>query len=441
MRRRVFLNSTANAVAGAVAMDSVLPRLARAANRQKSRHVILLWMGGGPSQIDTWDLKPRHENGGEFSETSTNVAGVKFSEHFMKLAQHADKLAIVRSLNSKEGDHERGSYFLQTGQKLGGPMRHPALRSLLSQQLADEASSLPPLVTINGSKFLSFKPIGPEFLGPRYQPLLVSQVSTGVPTGEDLHLGTPADFTVASLQRSDGIDDARWERRMELWSAIQGDFLSGRQDEGLRSHRETYLNAVDLMSSQESKAFGLESEPLELRARYGVGAFGQGCLLARRLVEAGVACIQVTLSNSTIGGSTWDSHSQNFPSVRNLSRELDAGFATLLEDLESRGLLDHTTIVCMGEFGRTPKINATAGRDHFPRAFSGVIAGGGVSGGQVYGQTSEDGMTIIDSPVSIPDWLATICSAAGVNPRDTVTDDSGRPIPIVDADPIEDLIA
>lgn len=422
-------------------MGGMLPRLAHAASKMKSRHVILLWMGGGPSQIDTWDLKPKHENGGEFSETSTNVAGVRFSQHFSKLAGHADKLAIVRSLNSKEGDHERGSYLLQTGQKLGGPMRHPALRSLLSQQLADNTSSLPPLIAINGSQFISSKPIGPEFLGPRYQPLTVSQRSTGDPIDGVVTQGTPADFTVASLQRASGIDDTRWDRRMTLWSTVQGDFLSGRNDKGLQSHRETYLNAVDLMSSEESKALDLSDEPSALRARYGVGSFGQGCLLARRLVEAGVACVQVSLSSSTVGGSTWDSHSQNFTAVRNLSQELDAGFATLLDDLQQRGLLEQTTVVCMGEFGRTPKINASAGRDHFPRAFSGVIAGGSVSGGQAYGQTSEDGMTIVDRPVSIPEWLATVCSVSGVDPFNTVTDESGRPIPIVDADPIEDLIA
>lgn len=418
-----------------------MPGLATAAAASdQRRHCILLWMAGGPSQVDTWDTKPNHENGGEFAEIATRVPGMRFSEHLPRMAENAEKLAIVRSLNSKEGDHERGSYLLQTGKKMGGPMRAPAIRSLISQQLAPERSKMPPLVSIAGNRFFSATPLGPEFLGPRYQSLNVSLAQAGRPADNVITSGVPANFSVDALDRAIGIDDVRWDRRMQLWSTLQGNFIDGRRDAGLLAHRETYLNACQLMTSVEATAFDLSGEPESLRLRYGVGSFGQGCLLARRLVEVGVSCVEVTLQSSSIGGSTWDSHSQNFSAVENLSRELDAGFATLLEDLADRGLLESTTVVCMGEFGRTPRINRSAGRDHFPQAFSGVIAGGNVVGGQVYGKTSEDGMQIVENPVSIPQWLATVCEATGISPSETVTDDSGRPIPIVDSDPIGDLI-
>ena len=195
------------------------------------------------------------------------------------------------------------------------------------------------------------------------------------------------------------------------------------------------------MTSGQADAFDLEREPEELRRRYGVGPFGQGCLLARRLVESGVSFVEVELNRSTLGSSSWDSHSNNFRAVAALSDELDAGWATLLADLEDHGLLESTTVIWMGEFGRTPKINSNAGRDHFPAAFSAVLAGGRTKGGQVYGATTDDGMTVKDNPVSVPEFLATACEATGVSPSTTIENDAGRPVPIVDASPIEELIA
>ncbi|EMI56132.1 DUF1501 domain-containing protein [Rhodopirellula sallentina] len=437
MKRRNFLHTTV--ATGAAALSGLLPNLATAmSSNQRKRACIILWMSGGPSQTDTFDMKPQHENGGEFSEIATNVPGVRFSEHLPSLAKHADKLAIVRTLTSKEGDHERGAYLLQTGEKMGGPIKPPALRSRLGHQLSPDRTTLPPLVSIGSDGFVAARPIGSGFLGPRYQPMDVAVAGSASP-GDDIRSGSPASLSVNALARHSTIDESRWQRRFQLWESFESGFLAQRPNNGLRSHRGTYENARDLMSSGQADVFDLSGEPEALRRRYGVGTFGQGCLLARRLVAAGVACVEVTLSRSTIGGSSWDSHAQNFPAVENLSRELDAGFATLLEDLSGRGLLESTTVVCMGEFGRTPRINASAGRDHFPRAFAGVLAGGDVAMGQAYGKTSDDGMQIVDNPVSIPQWLATICAATGVSPSDTVMNESGRPVPIVDADPIEDL--
>ena len=227
---------------------------------------------------------------------------------------------------------------------------------------------------------------------------------------------------------------------MQLWDTFESQFIKDRNSPELTAHQATYINAQTLMTSNQAEAFDLSSEPESLRARYGVGTFGQGCLMARRLVEAGVSCVEVSLSSSTVGGQSWDSHSDNFTAVRNLSLELDAGFATLLADLESRGLLETTTVVCMGEFGRTPQINSTAGRDHFPRSFCGVLAGGKTEAGQTYGRTSDDGMQIVEDPVSIPEWLATICAATNIDPSEMIENESGRPVPLVDADPIGELI-
>ncbi|KAA1257873.1 hypothetical protein LF1_03630 [Rubripirellula obstinata] len=438
LKRRSFLQGSLSA--STVAVSGFLPRIAMgAAKNDQRRACIILWMSGGPSQTDTFDMKPKHENGGEFSEVSTNVPGVRFSEHLPELAKHADKLAIVRTLTSKEGDHERGSYFLQTGQKMGGPMKAPALRSLIGHQLTESRTTLPPLVSVGGSGFIAARPIGSGYLGPRFQPMEVA-VATGANADADIRSGTPASLTVNSLSRHHSIDEDRWQRRVELWDALEGNFIADRKNPGLVAHQGTYQNARELMTSGQAEVFDLSREPESIRRNYGVGTFGQGCLLARRLVESGVSCVEVTLSSSTIGGSTWDSHTQNFPAVENLSRELDAGFAALLSDLSSRGLLETTTVVCMGEFGRTPRINNNAGRDHFPRAFAGVLAGGDVAAGQAYGKTSDDGMTIVENPVTIPEWLATICQATGVQPEETVIDQSGRPVPIVDAEPVWDLI-
>lgn len=446
--RRSFLQRSLSA--STVAVTGVLPRIAMAAEKSgRRRACIILWMSGGPSQTDTFDMKPNHENGGEFSEVATNVPGVRFSEHFPELAKQADKLAIVRTLTSKEGDHERGSYLLQTGQKMGGPVKAPALRSLIGHQLTPGRTTLPPLVSVGGSGFVAARPIGSGYLGPRFQPMEVAvssaaQVGTTQVEGDsaagNIRSGTPASLTVNSLSRHASINESRWKRRLELWDALEGNFIADRKNQGLVAHQGTYKNACELMTSGQADVFDLSGEPNSLRRNYGVGTFGQGCLLARRLVESGVSCVEVTLSSSTVGSSTWDSHTQNFPAVENLSRELDAGFAALLSDLASRGLLETTTVVCMGEFGRTPRINNNAGRDHFPRAFAGVLAGGDVAMGQAYGKTSDDGMRIVENPVTIPEWLATICQATGITPSDMVVDQSGRPVPIVDADPIWDLV-
>jgi hypothetical protein len=194
------------------------------------------------------------------------------------------------------------------------------------------------------------------------------------------------------------------------------------------------------MNSEQAKAFDLTQEPETLREEYGQSVFGQGCLLARRLIENGVSVVEVSLG-TTSSGVGWDTHSNNFPAVRDLSAELDAGWATLMRDLKDRGLLESTTILWMGEFGRTPRINENTGRDHFPAAWSAVLAGGGIKGGQAYGQTSEDGMSVVDGQISVMDLLATLGEAVGIGAYAENRHPNGRPIPISDGLAVDEVLA
>jgi hypothetical protein len=220
--------------------------------------------------------------------------------------------------------------------------------------------------------------------------------------------------------------------RLTLLEQMNQSFGSKHQDSPMISYRTAYERAVLLMNSKAAGAFDLDSEPAAVRDRYGRNRFGQGCLLARRLVERGVPFVEVTLSGVEGQPLGWDTHADNFTMVQKLSEVLDPAWATLMNDLSERGLLETTTIVWMGEFGRTPKINTSGGRDHFPQAWSAVLAGGGVRGGQVVGQTSDDGMTVKEKPVTVPDFLATVCSAIGVDPLAQNDSNVGRPIRLVD---------
>jgi uncharacterized protein (DUF1501 family) len=233
------------------------------------------------------------------------------------------------------------------------------------------------------------------------------------------------------------------DTRLDLLGSFDRDFLSRHPGSSPVSHRTAYERAVRLMRSPAARAFRIDEEPAAVRDAYGRNPFGQGCLLARRLVERGVAFVEVTLSGVSGQPAGWDTHQQNFPIVEQLSRLLDPAWATLMEDLKSRGRLDSTLIVWMGEFGRTPRINAQQGRDHHPAAWTTVLAGGGVQGGAVVGRTATGGVSVEDRPVSVPDFLATICMALGIDPFKHNMSDIGRPIRIVDksAQPIQEILA
>jgi len=443
LSRRQMLRLAAAGVVGFSTsgwIEALAADTARDPRRRKS--CILLWMTGGPSQTDTFDPKPGHANGGQFKAIETAVPGIFLSEHLPKLAKQMKDIAIIRSMSTKEGDHGRATFNLRTGYQQTGPIRYPTLGSLVAKELGRDDAELPNFVSI--APVRSFNPgaFGPGFLGPQYAPLVVGERAV-----IDAQGGTDArnlSFKVEDLNLPAGVDNPRADARLGLLDSLRADFLSSHPGVGPVSHQDAYLRAVRLMRSAAAKAFELEEEPAPVRDAYGRTAFGQGCLLARRLVERGVPFVEVSLSSAD-GGMVagWDTHQQNFETVKKLSDVLDPAWSALMNDLRSHGLLDSTLIVWMGEFGRTPKINGQAGRDHFPAAWTTVLAGGGLKGGKVIGSTGPAGMEAKDRPVSVPDLLATVCKGLGVDPMAQNDSGLGRPIRIVDpkAKSIQEVLA
>jgi len=404
------------------------------------RHCILLWMNGGPSQTDTFDMKPGHANGGQFKEIETQAPGLRFSEHFPGLARHGQHLAVVRGLSTKEGDHGRGTYLMRTGQRPQGPIRYPAIGASLAKELGLPTDSFPNYVSIAPSQAVNQEAFGPGFLGPRYAPLTVAAFNrfrASDPNDDAAYAELKVDdLTVPAHLKAESV-----RARLELWNSLQSDFLTRKgQIAATVAHDTVYRRALEMMNSAAARAFDLSEEPDEVRSAYGRGQFGQGCLMARRLVEQGIAFVEVSLG-SFGGGPTWDTHAANFPTVKQLSEELDKGWSTLMTELQERGLLESTTILWMGEFGRTPQINGNAGRDHYPAAWSCVFAGGGIRGGQAFGKTSDDGMNVVDGKVDVGDVLATLSGALGVDPSTENITSMGRPIKIAEGSPIKQILS
>jgi hypothetical protein len=414
-----------------------------AGHPQRRRSCILLWMNGGPSQLDTFDLKPGHANGGPIKETDTAVPGIKISEHLPKLASHMNDMVLVRSMSTKEADHGRASYLMRTGRLPGGPVQYPAMGSVVAKEIGRPEAELPNFVSVAPFRFLSPAAYSAGFLGPQYAPLIVGegQVNFGPQQNADNYEQM---LKVEDLDLPGGVGTERSAARVQLLDEMQQDFLGRRPGSPALSHRTAYQRAVTLMRSAAAKAFNLDEEPAELRDRYGRNLFGQGCLLARRLVERGVPFVEVTLSSAPgVQGLGWDTHINNFESVKNLCQVLDPAWSTLMGDLKQRGLLDETLIVWMGEFGRTPKITPQKGRDHWANSWTTVLAGGGLKGGQVVGKTSPDGMAVEGRPVSVADLLATVCLALGLDVSKQNMSNVGRPIRLVEptAQPLREVLA
>jgi uncharacterized protein (DUF1501 family) len=391
-----------------------LPRLAAAAGKKPARACIVLWMSGGPSQTDTWDLKPGHKNGGPFKETATAVPGLRVSEHLPKLAAAAKDFGVIRSMTTKEGEHQRATQLLHTGQLPGGPVAYPALGSLWAKELGDPEHDLPSYVTVSPGGLTAN--IGAGFLGPQYAPMAVSGISDDP--------NARANLSIDYLKPARPVAASDRDARRQLLSAMRADFEKRYGGDAAKAHAASYRKARKMIDTEAKGAFRLEEESAKLRDAYGRNRFGQGCLLARRLVERGVSFVEVTLDG-------WDTHVNNFDQVKALSRTLDPAFATLLADLKGRGMLANTLVVWMGEFGRTPRINPQAGRDHFPLAWSAVLAGAGVKGGQAVGSSGKDGGAVADRPVGVADFLVTVFTAVGVNPLTENHTFDGRPIPLV----------
>ena len=445
LSRRDYLKLAAAGVLGG-SMSGWLRAFAdeTAKNKERKRSCILLWMNGGPSQMDTFDLKPGHENGGPYKEIATSVPGIKISEHLPQVAKHMDKMALIRSMATKEADHGRATYQMRTGHVPGGPVQYPTLGSLFSKELEQPGAELPNFVSIAPYKFFSPAAYAPGFLGPQYAPLIIGDNQQGLlPIPGQQPNNYEDALKVRDIDLPSGVDDERSAARVQLLTEMQNDFLQSRSAPSSESQKSAYQRAVTLMRSAATKAFDLDAEPKALRDKYGRNLFGQGCLLARRLIEKGVPFVEVSLSNISNLTLGWDTHIDNFESVRRLSEVLDPAWATLMDDLKDKGLLDSTVIVWMGEFGRTPKINGQKGRDHWPNSWTTVLAGGGIKGGQVVGKTSDDGMEVTERPVNVEDLLSTVASALGIDATKQNVSNVGRPIRIVEptAKAIKEVLA
>ncbi|MEO1982564.1 MAG: DUF1501 domain-containing protein, partial [Fuerstiella sp.] len=365
INRRDFGKYTGLSLLGASASGwlSTIAAQAGQSDTKKHRKCILLWMSGGPSQMETFDPKEEHENGGPTKSIETSVPGIRISENLPQTAQVMDHLAVIRSMSTKEGDHSRATYFMHTGYLPQGPIRYPTVGSFLSKELLNKECDLPSFVSVNPFQAFSPAAYGPGFLGPAWSPLVVASQMTG-PDADAQQVS----FEVSNLKRSDRVSSAQSDARLQLLTSLEHDFLKQYPGGPGRSHVQSYQQAIRMMESGAVAAFNLDTEDEVLRDSYGRNPFGQGCLLARRLIEAGVSFVEVNLSNANGagGGAGWDTHQDNFEAVSSLCGVLDSAYATLISDLKQRGLLDDTLVVWMGEFGRTPKINDNTGRDHWP---------------------------------------------------------------------------
>ncbi len=416
--RRDFVQlSLANAFG--VSFSGWLPRLAAAANEAKGKHkaCIVLWMAGGPTQTDTLDLKVGHPNGGPSKAIDTAVPGIQITEHLPGVAKRMTDLSIIRSLTTAEGDHDRATRLMLTGHRPGQEgVNYPSLGALFAKELGDPENELPHYVSVSPFRF-GGDASGPGFLGPDYAPLVVS--------GDSNDPEARANLSIENLKAPAGVSKDSMERRFEIAKFLQNDFASSSKGPSVKAHQANYERAMRMIATNAKGAFKLDEEPAALRDKYGRSRFGQGCLLARRLIERGVSFVEVTLDG-------WDTHTDNFAQVKRNCDILDPGWATLMDDLKERGLLDSTMIVWMGEFGRTPKLNMTGGRDHFPVAWSVALGGGGIKGGQVIGDTGKAGTEVVNRPVKITDFYATMCAGLGISPAKENISPEGRPIPLVD---------
>src|SRR3954451_6317120 len=415
MSRRHFMRHLAGAAAF-VGPAFALTRTMRANAKALSKNhksAILLWLGGGPPSIDMWDLKPGAPTAGQFKPISRK-GDFQICELMPSLAKQANHLSIVGSMSTREADHNRGRYYMHTAYVPNPNVEHPSYGSVIAHEM-DIAKSLtqleiPPFVTIGGASE------GPGFLGMTYAPFQVDA------NGQIKDAGT----SVPAERISD---------RMKLLGALETRFVSEKRGSAAEEHAKILAKTQELLTSQQMKAFQVRTEPKDMVEKYGDNNFGRGCLMARRLVEVGVPFIEV---NS--GG--WDLHQNNFTSLEKKLPELDKAFAALMEDLKQRGLLDSTVVMCMGEFGRTPRINGNAGRDHFARAWSVVLGGAAIKGGRAIGKTNADGTSVEGESHSSEDLMASVCHALGISLQVTYTAKNGRPMKIAGGGKvIEELFA
>jgi uncharacterized protein DUF1501 len=411
--RRAFLKVGSLSLFGFIAYGDILRlRASAAAPAKRDIAVIHLLLSGGISQMDSWDPKPDAESKyrSQFSPIETNVSGIRISEHLPLTAKQADKFVIIRSMTHKLVSHESALALICSGHEPLGTVQFPAMQTVISKELGPR-TDLPPAVsipTVTGS----WEKAG--FLSSKYNPF----------NAGDPNVGT---YKVRDLDLPMGVDWTRMDRRRSLLALVDDEFRRLDTSGITESMDSYYQTAFRLMHSEQAKkAFQIDKEPENVRDRYGRTSLGQGVLLARRLVEAGVRFVTVSR-----GFNAYDHHKNIFPLLGNtFLPELDRAYSALLEDLHQRGMLDTTLVIVTGEFGRTPEINANGGRDHWPNAFSLTVAGGGITGGRVYGSTDEKGGFVKDNPVQVADLAATLYTKLGIDPNKEYMSNIGRPVKI-----------
>ena len=385
--------------------------------KKQQKRVILLWLAGASSQLETWDPKPGTSTGGPFRSIPTNVPGLAISELMPKMAARMDRTCVIRSLNTKNGDHGGAAKLMMKGRMDDPSLRYPDMGAVIAKELGRAQSPVPDYVSFYApTEGRDFSGNASGFLGSRFSPIELT-----------------TNLIPENIRRPESITELDHVERAELRELLTRKFARGRASTALSSHNEAYQRVKGLMASDT--LFDVTKEPQKVRDAYGPTQFGEQALVARRLVEAGVPFVRVARA-------WWDSHGQNFETHQELVPELDHVMSTLLDDLERRGLLQNTLVVTLAEFGRTPQINASLGRDHFATAWSATLTGCGVKGGSVYGKTDEKGQTVVDGEIGAPELFATIYKAVGINPQKSYIVGS-RPVPLTETgtEPVEEVLA
>ncbi|MFT5467788.1 MAG: hypothetical protein ACI8UO_002895 [Verrucomicrobiales bacterium] len=409
LTRRRFVSRAAKTFLGVSALPaSALAAGAGASKLQQlptAKRVIYLYLSGGMSHLDTLDPKANKDVMGPTQAIKTRTPGMQLGEYLPKLAKQSEKFALIRSLTSTQGAHKQGNYFMHTSYELRSSIRHPAMGAWLLKYQDRQNPALPGNVMIGND---SQHP-GAGFFESRLQPLIINNPAGGLQNSKPLTRFTEEQF----------------DEQIDLAAKLDAGFVEKYDQKNVRAYADMYGDALQLMQSKDLAAFDITKEPEGLRERYGLNNFGQGVLLARRLAENGVRFIEVTS-----GG--WDTHNANFVNLPDKANELDTALSALLTDLDRRGMLADTLVVLATEFGRTPEINSNEGRDHHPQAFSGLLAGGGIRGGQVFGKTNELGSAVIEDKIRVPDFNATIAYALGLPLGHVLYSPSMRPFTVVD---------
>jgi len=390
--------------------------LADAAEQKKgaepAQSVILLWLGGGPSQLETFDPHPGTAIAGGTRAIDTAVKGIQLAEGFDLLAEQMESVAIIRSMVSREGEHERGTYTLKTGYEPDATLVHPSLGAICCHELDAGRSEIPRHISILANQW----PGRGGFLGDEYDAFKIGDPALRLPDVTP-HVPLP-----------------RLDERLKDLQVVEDAFAKGRKGRvEATMHRQTIERARTMMTSDQLKAFDVTRESADLQKAYGDTPFGRGCLAARRLIEVGVRCVEVTLDG-------FDSHVNNHSIHKKLVKQLDPAFATLIRDLKQRDLLRKTIVVCMGEFGRTPKVNAADGRDHWPHNFAVALAGGGIKGGQAIGQSDPEGGKEVTDKVPVADLHATVLAALGLKPDKENPTKVRRRIKLSEGKPVKSLL-